>query len=153
MFDSEHGAPWCRVRDATDAGVRPSYHNDGSVSPPSPLDNIKTVVTRTSQSGTVHGPDQAVTLDEALRAQTIDAAFILGREHELGSIEVGKFADFAQLNVDPHDVDPLQLGAAVSVKGTWLGGERIDLEAFQTAAGVADPSPHKHLAAVHPRCC
>lgn len=153
MFDPQHGAAWCRVKDATDAGLRPSYHNDGSVSPPSPLDNIKTCVTRTSQSGTPHGLDQCVTLDQALRAQTIDAAFILGREHLVGSIEVGKLADFVQLDVDPHDVDPMHLSDGISINGTWLNGERIDLVEFERAAGVADPTPHLHLATVPRRCC
>jgi predicted amidohydrolase YtcJ len=153
MFDHEHGSEWCRVKDATDAGLRPSYHNDGSVSPPSPLDNIKTVVTRTTQSGTARGTDQCVTVDQALRAQTIDAAFILRRDHEVGSIEVGKFADFVQLDCDPHDVDPTEINTAISVCATWLNGERIDLAAFESAAGVADPEPHRHLAVAHRHCC
>jgi len=153
MFDHEHGSQWCRVKDATDAGLRPSYHNDGSVSPPSPLDNIKTVVTRTTQSGTPRGTDQCVTLDQALRAQTIDAAFILRRDHEVGSIEVGKFADFVQLDVDPHDVDPMEINTSISVVATWLSGEKLDVAAFETAAGVTDPEPHRHLATKQRTCC
>lgn len=154
MFDNEHGAQWSRTRDATDAGLRPSYHNDGSASPPSPLGNIKTVVTRTTESGTPHGLEQRVTLDEALRAQTIDAAFILGRDHEVGSIEVGKLADFVLLDIDPHDVDPMHIEDGISVQATWLSGEKIDVDVFQHAAGVSDPEPHRHLAtAVARRCC
>jgi len=153
MFDHDHGSQWCRVKDATDAGLRPSYHNDGSVSPPSPLDNIKTVVTRTTASGTPRGTNQRVTLDQALRAQTIDAAFILGREHEVGSIEVGKLADFVQLDVDPHDVDPMDINTAISVQATWLSGNKLDLAAFEAAAGVTDPAPHTHLVTAHSRCC
>ena len=153
IFDHEHGAPWCRIKDATDAGLRPSYHNDGSVTPPSPLGNIKTCVTRTTNSGTERGADQKVTLDQALRAQTIDAAFILGREHEVGSIEVGKFADFVELSVDPYTVDPMHLSDGISVLGTWLSGSRIDLAGFEKAAGVADPTPHMHLATMHRKCC
>jgi len=153
MFDHEHGSQWCRVKDATDAGMRPSYHNDGAVTPPSPLDNIKTCVTRTTNSDTERGPEQKVTLDQALRAQTIDAAFALGRDHEIGSIEVGKFADFVELSVDPYEVDPMQLSSGVSVLGTWLNGSKIDLIAFEKAAGVSDPTPHMHLATVHTKCC
>ena len=141
------------MKDATDAGLRPSYHNDGSVTPPSPLGNIKTCVTRTTDSGVERGPAQKVTLDQALRAETIDAAFILGREHEIGSIEVGKFADFVQLSVDPYKVDPMHLCDGISVLGTWLSGEKLDLEAFEKAAGVLDPTPHMHLATIPQRCC
>ena len=153
IFDHAHGAQWCRVKDATEAGLRPSYHNDGSVSPPSPLDNIKTCVTRTTNSGAERGPEQKVTLDQALRAQTIDAAFVLGREHEIGSIEVGKFADFVELSVDPYEVEPMHLSDGISVLGTWLSGEKIDLVAFEKAAGIVDPAPHMHLATIHRRCC
>ena len=153
MFDHEHGAPWCRVKDATDAGLRPSYHNDGSVTPPSPLNNIKTCVTRTTNSGVERGPEQKVTLDQALRAETIDAAFILGRENEIGSIEVGKFADFVQFSVDPYAVDPMHLSDGISVLGTWLSGDKLDLMAFATAAGVIDPTPHMHLATIPHKCC
>lgn len=153
MFDHEQGSHWCRIRDATDAGLRPSYHNDGSVSPPSPLGNIKTAVTRTTTSGQAHGLDQRVSLDQALRAQTIDAAFILGREHEVGSIEVGKLADFVQLDRDPYDVDPIHLDDGISVRNTWLSGECIDVTAFQEAAGVSDPTPHRHLATAYMRRC
>jgi len=94
-----------------------------------------------------------VTLDQALRAQTIDAAFILGRENEIGSIEVGKLADFVQLSADPYTVDPLHLSDGISVLGTWLSGQKLDLEAFQKAAGVVDPAPHMHLATIPHRCC
>ena len=153
MFDHEHGAQWCRVKDATDAGTVPSYHNDGSVSPPIPLRNIQTCVTRTTISGTVHGPEQIVSLDEALKAQTINAAFALGREHEIGSISVGKFADFVELSADPYVVDPLKLTTDITVLGTWLGGARIDLDEFLVAVGAEEPAAHAHLATPHRKCC
>ena len=153
MFDHDHGSQWCRVGDATSAGLRPSYHNDGSVSPPSPLDNIKTVVSRTTGSDTARGTGQRVSLDQALRAQTLDAAFILGRDHEVGSIEVGKRADFVQLDVDPHSVDPVDIARAISVRQTWIDGHPVDLVAFEKAAGVTDPEPHMHLATISRRCC
>ena len=107
MFDIENGSQWCRITDATNAGLRPSYHNNGSVSPPSLLGNIQTVLTRTTRSGQAH-----------------DAAFIFGREQEVGSIEVGKLADVVQLDVDPHDVDSMHIEDGITVQATWLSGER-----------------------------
>ena len=72
----------------------------------------------------------------------------------MGSIEVGKLADFVQLDVDPHDVEPMHIEDGISVQATWLSGERLDLVAFEQAAGVSDPEPHRHLAtAVARRCC
>jgi predicted amidohydrolase YtcJ len=153
MFAHEHGSQWCRVKDATDAGIRPSYHNDGAVTPPSPVMNIRTVTTRTTNSGTVRGADQKVSLDEALRAQTIDAAFILGRDEEIGSIKVGKFADFVELSADPYTLDLMKLETDLGIKGTWLNGSRIDLDAFLAGSGAEPAEAHKHLAAPHKKCC
>jgi hypothetical protein len=46
-----------------------------------------------------------VTVDDALKAVTINAAYHLRREHDLGSIAVGKLADFVELSADPYTVD------------------------------------------------
>jgi predicted amidohydrolase YtcJ len=153
MFDHEHGSQWCRVKDATDAGLRPSYHNDGAVTPPSPVMNIKTVTTRSTNSGTVRGEGQKVSLDQALRAQTIDAAFILGREDEIGSIKVGKLADFVELSADPYTLDPMKLATDLGINGTWLSGSRIDLDAFLVGSGAEPAEDHNHLTVPRKRCC
>jgi predicted amidohydrolase YtcJ len=153
MFPTEIGANWMRWKDALDAGLRPSYHNDGAVTPPIPLLNIQTAISRQTSSGTVRGPGQIVSLDDALKAQTIDAAFILHRDDKVGSIEVGKYADFVELSADPYEVAPATLATDVEIKGTWLNGARIDIDAFLTAAGVVDPAEHAHLARHHETCC
>ena len=145
MFDHEHGSRWAAFGDAVASGACVSLHNDGSVSPPTPVVNIATTVTRRTRSGGVHRPDQAITLDQAWRAQTIDAARTLRREHLVGSIEMGKLADFVELSADPWTVDPAELIDRVRVEGTWLGGRRIDLDEFLTAVGGADVAEHAHL--------
>jgi len=66
-------------------------------------------------------PGERISVDRALRAVTIDAAFILRRDHEVGSLEVGKLADLAILGADPYEVDLVAL-RDVPVKGTILGG-------------------------------
>ena len=123
-----------------------SFHNDGSVSPPSPILNIATAVTRRTRSGAVHGPDQRMPLEQAIRAHTIDAARTLYRDALIGSITPGKFADFTELAADPYAVDPLTLAEKATVQGTWLSGERIDLDAFLGAVRGTDASAHAHLA-------
>lgn len=133
LFASEIGSQWQPFRAAFDAGVHPSFHNDGSVSPPSPLINVQTAITRQTSSGTVRGANQCVSIDEALRAVTINGAYALKRDDEIGSIEVGKFADFVELSSDPYEVDPATLATSISVIGTWLDGERIDLDQFLAA--------------------
>jgi predicted amidohydrolase YtcJ len=54
-------------------------------------------------------PEQAVSVDAALRAVTIDAAWSLRLDHEVGSIAVGKKADFVVLEKNPYDVRPSQI--------------------------------------------
>ena len=116
--------------------------------------NVQSMVTRTTISGAVHGPDQAVTLDQALRAVTINGARQLFVDDRLGSLEAGKVADLVELSADPYTVDPLTLASGVSVLGTWVGGRRIDLDAFAAQVDSPDPTPHQDLAAeAGQRCC
>jgi len=154
IFDHEHGSRWQSFADAVASGACVSLHNDGSVSPPTPVLNVATAVTRRTRAGNVHDRGQAISLDQALRAQTIDAARTLHRETLVGSIAVGKLADFTELAVDPFTVDPAELAEAAQVSGTWLGGQRIDLDAFVGAVGGIDRNRHADLAEnSHPRGC
>lgn len=145
MFESQFGSQWQSFRDAFDSGVEPSFHNDGSVSPPTPLLNIQAAVTRRTRSGALHGENQAISLHEGLMAETINAARILHREDLVGSITVGKKADFVELSKDPYEVDPRNLATDVTVLGTWLGGVRINLDAYIGESKTIDHSAHGHL--------
>lgn len=145
IFDHEHGSRWQAFGDAAASGAVVSFHNDGSVSPPSPILNIATAVTRRTRSGAVHGPDQTMTLDQALRAHTIDAARTLHRDTLVGSITVGKLADFTELAADPFTVAPTDLAETATVLGTWLGGRRVDLDSFLGAVAGVDGTAHAHL--------
>jgi hypothetical protein len=153
LFPHEIGANWIRTRAAIDGGTTPSYHNDGAVSPPLPLLNVQMAVARTTNSGAVRGLAQAVPLDEALKAITINAAYSIGRDHDLGSISVGKQADLVELSRDPYQVEPSAIGRDIAVRGTWLGGQRIDPDAFVAAAEATEAAQHAHLTErAHHRC-
>lgn len=159
MFAPEHGARWQAFHDAFSSGAVVSFHNDGSVSPPTPILNAQVAVTRQCRAGSVHGPEQAVSIDDALRAITINPAHALGRADKVGSIEVGKLADFVELNADPYAVDPHQLSTTATVRGTWLGGVKIDLNQFVSAVEAADAAQHAaqtkavHEAHAKKSCC
>jgi predicted amidohydrolase YtcJ len=156
LFPSEIGSQWMAYGDAFRSGAVVSFHNDGSVSPPIPLLNWQSSTTRQTASGKVHGANQAVSLDDAIKAHTVNAAFHLGREHEIGSIEVGKLADFAELSFDPYQADLHKLTEQVKVLGTWVGGKKIDLDAFISQVEAMDPTEHRDLAQhVHAtkKCC
>jgi predicted amidohydrolase YtcJ len=147
MFEPEIGGQWVRGRDAVESGAVVSFHNDGCVSPPIPLLNVQAMVTRQTPSGRLHGVEQTMGLHDALRAITVNAAFQVGRDHDLGSLAVGKLADLVELSADPYAVDVHRLTDEVTVRGTWRGGHRIDLDAFLKEVAALDPSEHQHLAA------
>jgi predicted amidohydrolase YtcJ len=106
------------------AGLPFTLHSDGPCSPPGPLALISTAMTRRCIiDNSVVGPDQAVSLDDAIRAVTIDAARQLGQDDRLGSLEKGKEADFTILERDPYKVSPDAI-ADIEVSETWVAGER-----------------------------
>ncbi len=111
--------------------------------------------TRRTPSGQLHGANQAISVDDAVKAHTINAAFHMRREHDLGSIAVGKLADFVEWSADPYTVDISALTDHVKVLGTWSGGRKIDLDAFIADMERIDPSEHTDLPehAARSRCC
>lgn len=142
LFASDIGSQWAATGDAAKAGMRFSLHNDGPLSPPIPIVNMHCATTRQSNTGHVHGPDQVISIDAALRAYTIDAAYGIRRDHEIGSLEVGKLADLVELSADPLAVEPANLVDQVKVLGTWLAGKRIDLDQFGQQVAALDPADH-----------
>jgi predicted amidohydrolase YtcJ len=102
-------------------GVRFSIHSDAPITPLGHLHTAWCAVNRVTASGQVLGPDERISVQTAMKAITIDAAFQLKLDHELGSIEAGKYADFAVLEQDPFEVDPMTL-KDIKVWGTVLGG-------------------------------
>ena len=145
LFPSDAGSQWQRFGDAVASGASISFHNDGSVSPPIPLRNIQAAVTRRSNSGTVHGPEQRIGIEDALRAHTSSAAAHIGRP-DLGVIQAGRLADLVVLSADPYSVDPEHLLDEVTVLGTRRGGRAIDLDAFLGEVAQIDPAQHADLA-------
>ncbi len=130
LFSKKDGRQWSRTRSAFDAGLAPSFHNDGTVTPPAPLLSIQAAMTRQVHgSSHVYGREQRVSLDQALAALTINPARQLFRDHDLGSIEVGKRADLVALSHDPYDVPPDELSTTIDVVGTWIDGRRIEHDA------------------------
>jgi len=124
LFGPERGSRWMPAGSAVATGMRISLHNDPPVTPEEPLRNISVAVTRTAPSGRVLGPEQRLTVDQAIRAQTIDAAYQLFADDVIGSLEVGKYADLVVLSADPRTVPPEQI-ADLDVRATYLAGHRV----------------------------
>jgi hypothetical protein len=93
-------------RDFLDAGVPVCAGSDFQPGPFSPLMAIQAMVTRKGWDGKIWGANQKITVDEALRVNTLNGAFASHEEGLKGSIAPGKLADFVVLADDPHAVDP-----------------------------------------------
>lgn len=112
------------VRSALDHGHRPSLHADSPMYPPGPLRLAGTAASRHTRLGEPLAPDQAISVEAAIRAVTIDAAWQLRADDDLGSIEVGKRADLVVLDADPLRSEPTDL-EHIEVMATWIGGREV----------------------------
>ena len=102
-------------------GVPLAMHSDAPVTPLAPLFTAWCAVNRLTPAGRVLGPEERIPVAAALRAITLGAAYTLKLDGEIGSIEVGKRADFCVLGEDPDGVRPEAL-KDIPVWGTVVGG-------------------------------
>jgi predicted amidohydrolase YtcJ len=118
-------AEWLQpMRAEQEAGVRFALSSDSDVCSYRPLDTIAAAVMRTSLGGAVLGPDQRITVEEAVRAHTIEAAHALFAEDRLGSIEPGKYADLTVVDGGLFGVSPEGIGD-LGIWMTVIGGEVV----------------------------
>ena len=110
-----------RARSVVDHDIPLSYHSDLPMGPSDPLYLAWCGVNRITPSGRLAGPEQRVSVDQALRAITIEAAYSWRKETELGSIAPGKIANFTVLEADPYAVPPETL-KDVPIWGTVFEG-------------------------------
>ncbi len=108
------------------ANISFTLHSDYPVSNPNPLHMIEMAVTRKTwkEPEYVLAPQEKISVESAIRAMTSEAAWQLMSEHEIGSLEVGKLADFVILNEDPLAVDP-DIIKNIKIMETWVNGERV----------------------------
>ena len=104
--------------------MRISIHNDTSVTPVNPLMLVWSAVNRITSSGKSLGPDECISVTDALRSVTIDAAWQAFEEKSRGSIEPGKLADFVILDRNPLITPPKDL-RDLKVLETIIGGNRV----------------------------
>lgn len=111
-------------RSMLDAGVHVASGSDFPCAPVPPLLGLYGLTTRTSHDGTMIAADEAISPLEALRTYTLNSAAAMFRDHEVGSIEVGKRADLAVLSHDPTLVDSNYIREIV-VQQTYVDGELL----------------------------
>ncbi len=119
-------------------GLRVSFHSDFMMAPMEPLMLSWCAATRTTRSGRQVSPEEMLSINQALRGITIDAAFALRLDDEIGSISAGKKADFAVLEDDPFEFGAERL-KDVRVAGTVFEGELhlLDTPVASVLAGDA----------------
>ncbi|MGB1215701.1 MAG: amidohydrolase [Pikeienuella sp.] len=105
----ERASQMARLGSLQRANVPLALHSDFTMAPAHPLTSVWVAVNRFAESGEVLAPNERIDVHHALRAITIDAAWVLGQEASIGSIRAGKKADFTVLDQDPYEVDPADL--------------------------------------------
>lgn len=110
------------LRSALRHGIRFGIHSDEPVTEVNPLFSAWVACNRRAAvSGRVYGEDQCLTVAEALRLITVNAAWLLHQEDRLGSIETGKWADFTALAEEPDESRRADL-KDIAILGTVSGG-------------------------------
>ena len=120
-------------RTAIDMGIHVAGHSDSTVSAADPLLRIQDMVTRKGSNGVAYGPNQRISVEEAIKVWTLDGAYATFEEKQKGSITSGKLADFAVLRKDPRKVEADHIKDIV-VDATYVGGVRVWQAAPNTAA-------------------
>lgn len=121
----EERADWMfAARSMLDAGLKVAAHSDHSASPYPPLMGIYSLVNRMTKNGKPYGLRQRITVMEAIRLYTINAAYHTFEEDLLGSIEPGKLADMVVLGEDILEV-PKDSIIDIPVEMTIVGGRMV----------------------------
>lgn len=125
-FGSARGENISPTRWAMDRDVPFTIHNDAPIVPPDMMRLMWATVNRQTRSGQVIGPEQRLTVEEALHAMTLAGAYQLFEEDTKGSITVGKRADLVILGENPLAADPMTL-KDIHIVETIAGGRTVFL--------------------------
>ena len=139
-----------RMGDVERAGISYSYHSDMPMAPGQPLFLMHCGVNRITQSGRIAGENQRVSREGALRAVTLDAAYSLQMEKEVGSIVPGKLANFTILADNPVTCDAAKI-KDIAVWGTVQEGrlQPVKKTGGKKTAGIRLPENVKPATVSH----
>jgi len=137
---AERADAMVRLGDVERARVSYSFHSDMPMAPADPLFLMWCAVNRKTTSDRIAAANQRVSREGALRAVTLDAAYSLRLEHEVGSIEPGKRANFTILEDNPVTCDPGRI-KDIGVWGTVMEGRVLPVgrSSVSGATGYRDP--------------
>jgi len=115
----QHNNP---LRSPMDHGITVALSSD--ILPIGPMVGLYAAVSRRGMSGEVYGPDEAITMEEAIRGYTLLGAYLNREEDTKGSLEPGKFADMIVLSDDLLSIDFERI-MDVTVEQTYVNGELV----------------------------
>jgi len=114
------------LKETLDHGLRLSLHADQPMFESDPFRLIQTAVERETTAGTKINTSQTISIEQALKALTIDAAWQIHKEDQIGSLEVGKYADFIILDKHPYEV-AIQDLETIRCLETYIAGNKVTL--------------------------
>jgi len=117
----ERASQMARLGSCFRAGITTAVHSDFTMAPAEPLNSAWVAVNRRNHQGKVMGSEECLSVEQALATITTDAAKVLGRADEIGSIRSGKKADLTVLADDPLTIDPMAL-RDIEIVGTVFNG-------------------------------
>ncbi|MCZ6501108.1 MAG: amidohydrolase [Gammaproteobacteria bacterium] len=126
IFGEAKAALLDRTASCERKGIRWTLHSDEPVTDMGPLRCIENAVSRImwKEPDSQLAPDECISVESAIRAMTRDAAWQCHSDHEIGSLEAGKFADFVILDKDPREVPVTEI-SQIRVLQTWMGGRKV----------------------------
>ena len=149
-LDPERADPMVRMGDVERAGISFSFHSDMPMAPGQPLFLMWSGVNRVTNEGNVRGPEQRVSRLGALKAVTLNAAYSLQMEKDVGSIVPGKLANFTILDENPVTVDPMMI-KDIAVWGTIQEGRVLPVKRAGAARRASIGSNNNYAAVTAPR--
>ena len=126
IFGDEKVQLYDRCKSVEEKGINFSLQSDFAVTEPDMLKLVDIAVNRNTfkEPNYILAPQERISVESAIRAITIDAAWQLMSEDEIGSLEVGKYADLVILEQDPRKVDPNTI-EDIAVLETWMNGKKV----------------------------
>ncbi len=118
-----------QIATALKCGHRNSLHNDSPMYRAEPLKLLRTAVTRKTRKNEIIGADQTISIEEGIKALTINPAWQMFMEDKVGSLEVGKLADLVVLSENPMEINPDRLDQ-IQVLETYKGGRALSSAKF-----------------------
>lgn len=137
------GATKYGLRTLLSSGARPPGNSDTGGAQPfacNPWFTMQSMIERRNRNGVEINPEESITITEALRAFTVDAAVATFCEDDRGTLEPGKYADLAILTANPLEVPTTQL-ATVTSELTMVGGRFATTDSATSYARVPDGTP------------